>query len=237
VSGGPATALAVLRRGRLDVLLYEVKRRVRSDVVYIGGALDLESFRGLPRLGAGLSLRPITPADHSYFTDYSSKDLDVIGVLSRINAARRLETGIETCYAVVGEDGRPCHMEYLVRADGFDRIEELFPGRFPRLEEGEGLLDYPYTPEESRGRGVALFAIAALAETAKSEGIRRLIQYAPTDNPQMLKLCEWAGFVPFLERTESFRLFRRRMTFRDLPTGTSYPKDAGARPDRLSVAG
>jgi GNAT superfamily N-acetyltransferase len=237
VIGSLATALAVLRRGRLDVLLYELRRRIHSEVVYIGGALDLEGFRGLPRLAAGLSLRPITPADHPYFTEFSSRELDVIGVLSRINAARRLESGIETCYAVVGEDGLPCHMEYLVRADGFDQIEELFPGRFPRLDEDEGLLDYPYTPEECRGRGVALFAIAAIAETAKGEGLRRLIQYAPTDNPQMLKLCEWAGFVPFVERTESFSLFRRRMTFRDLPAGTSYPTGGAARPNRLSVAG
>ena len=216
------TVLALCRLRRLDVLFYEVRRRISSEVVYIGGALDLETFRGLPRIGSGVSLRPVTAADHEFFTDFSRDDLDVIGVLLRINAARRLEAGIETGYVVVTGDGRPCHLEYLVEFDGFERVERLFPGRFPALARDEALLDYPYTPEECRGRGLALFATAALAETAKAHGVRRLIQFAPTDNPQMLKLCEWAGFVPFIERAERFRFFRQRLTFRDLPLGTTY---------------
>ncbi len=109
-------------------------------------------------------------------------------------------------------------------AADFDALDALFPGRMQPLAGDEALLEYPYTLEECRGRGIALFAMAALAETARAEGVRRLIMYAPTDNPEMLKLCEWAGFVPFVERTESFRLFRSRMTFKQLPAGTTYPQ-------------
>jgi GNAT superfamily N-acetyltransferase len=221
------TALTLVRMKRFDVLRYELTRRIRSEVAYVGGALDLESF-DLPRLGANFSLRPIREADHHYFTEFSDSELDVIGVLQRINAARRLQSHMRTCYVVVRGDGRPCHMEYLVRASDFAGVEEVFPGRFPQLRDSDALLDYPYTPEECRGQGIALFAMAALAGTAKADGARRLIMYAPSDNPQMLRLCEWAGFVPFIERTESFRYFRRRMVFRELPPGTPYPREATA---------
>jgi GNAT superfamily N-acetyltransferase len=232
-----STALALVRLGRFDVLYYEVKRRIRSEVTYIGGALDLEEFSGLATASQDFSLRPVTPSDHPYFTDFRSSDLDVIGVLLRINAARRLASRMLTCYVVTQDDGRPCHMEYLVRPEDFHTVEEFSPGRFPVLQEEEALLEYPYTTEECRGRGVALFAMAALAAKAKSDGVRRLVMFAPTDNIQMLRLCEWAGFVPFIEREERFVLFRSRMTFRELPVGATYPRTTESGPARRRSAG
>jgi GNAT superfamily N-acetyltransferase len=220
--------IALCRLRRFDVLLHELRHRIRFDLAYIGGELDLADFEGLAKVGRDLSLRPIEAADHRYFTDFSNPALDVIGVLSRINAARRLESGMSRCYVVALGDGRPCHMEYMVRAADFHLLDELFPGRMPPLAENDALLEYPYTLEECRGRGIALFAIAALAEIAKAEGVRRLIMFAPADNPEMLKLCEWAGFVPFVERTESYRFFRSRMTFTRLPAGTTYPRAVAA---------
>lgn len=231
-----STALALVRLRRFDVLYYEVKRRIRSEVTYIGGALDLEVFSGLATVSQDLSLRPLAPSDHRYFTDFTSRELDVIGVLLRVNAARRLRSRMRTCY-VVTQDGRPCHMEYLVRPEEFDTVEEFSPGRFPVLREGEALLEYPYTTEECRGRGVALYAMAALAAKAKNDGVRRLLMFAPTDNIQMLRLCEWAGFVPFIERTESFTLFRGRMTTQELPSGATYPRATESSPTRRGDAG
>jgi GNAT superfamily N-acetyltransferase len=232
-----STVLALTRLRRFDVLYYELKRRIRWEVTFIGGALDLESFSGLPSMSRDFSLRPISAADHRYFTDFSNRELDVIGVLLRINAARRLRSRMRTCYVVVRGDGRPCHMEYLVRPADFAAVEELFPGRLPFLQADDALLEFPYTTEDCRGQGVALFAMAALAAKAKADGVRRLILFAPTDNIQMLRLCEWAGFVPFIARTESFELFRGRMTFKELPPGTTYPREAVAGQDQVRVAG
>lgn len=229
--------IALCRQRRFDVLAHELKRRFRFDLAYIGGALDLTDFRGLVKVGRDLSLRPADAADHHYFTDFSNPELDVIGVLSRINAARRLESRMARCYVVVQANGRPCHMEYLVRAPDFQLLDELFPGRMPPLAEDDALLEYPYTLEECRGRGIALFAMAALVEVARTDGVRRLILFAPTDNPEMLKLCEWAGFVPFVERTESYRFFRSRMTFNELPQGTAYPRSVASTRARGQDAG
>jgi predicted GNAT family acetyltransferase len=198
-----STAFALVRLGRFDVLYYKVKRRIRSEVTYIGGALDLEEFSGPTTLSQELSLRPIAPSDHRYFTDITSWELDVMRVLLRINAARRLSYRMQTCY-VVTQDSHPCHMEYLILPEHFDTVEDLSPGRFPTLQNDQALLEHPYTTEECRGRGVALYATAVLAAKAKNEGVRRLLLFAPTDAVEMLRLCQWAGFVPFVERTESF---------------------------------
>ena len=229
--------IALCRLRRFDVLVHELKRRIRFDLAYIGGALDLTEFGGLAKVGRDLSLRPIDAADHDYFTDFSNPELDVIGVLSRFNAARRLESRMARCYVVVQADGRPCHMEYLVQAPDFHLLEELFSGRMPPLAADDALLEYPYTLEECRGRGIALFAMAALAEMASAAGVRRLILFAPADNPEMLRLCEWAGFKPFVERTESYRFFRSRMTFKELPEGTAYPRYVAATRARGQDAG
>jgi hypothetical protein len=79
--------------------------------------------------------------------------------------------------------------------------------------------------------------MAALVAKAKNKGVRRLLLFAPTDNVEMLRLCQWAGFVPFAERTESFLFFRSRMTFRELPPGTTYPRMTDSRRARLADAG
>jgi GNAT superfamily N-acetyltransferase len=221
--------IALCRLRRFDVLFFELRRRIRYDLAYIGGELDLSEVEELPKLGEDLVLRPMEPADQRFFTDLSTPKLPVLAVLSRIGAARRLASPMTRCYVVTTAEGRPCHMEYLIRAADFDAVDELFPGRMPELAEDDALLEFPYTLEDCRGRGIAFFAMAALVAQAKAEGVRRLILFAPTDNPEMLKLCEWAGFVPFVERTESFRFFRSRMTFRSLPAREDRP---AARPAR-----
>jgi GNAT superfamily N-acetyltransferase len=226
--GTPSTVLALVRARRFDVLLYELRRRVYSRVVYLGVRLDLSELPRVPKAGQGVSLRQIEPDDYPYFTDFCAPGLDVIGVLIRISAGRRLHSRIRTCYVLVTSDGKPCHMEYLVYPDQQRDLEDFFPGRFPRLAPDEALLEYAFTLDEYRGRGTALVAMAELASRAKGDGMRSLVTFAPLDNEPMLKLCEWSGFVPYLERTEEFLLFRQRMTFRNLPSGAGYPSTAGA---------
>jgi L-amino acid N-acyltransferase YncA len=55
--------------------------------------------------------------------------------------------------------------------------------------------------------------MARIAEAAKGLGVRRVLVFVSERNAASLKGCRKAGFVPYVERTETWLLFRRRVRF------------------------
>jgi hypothetical protein len=68
--------------------------------------------------------------------------------------------------------------------------------------------------------------MARIAEKAQNHGARRVITFVDHLNVPALKGCQRSGFSPYLIRVDSWRLFRRRVSFRPLPPGTPYPFEA-----------
>jgi RimJ/RimL family protein N-acetyltransferase len=56
-------------------------------------------------------------------------------------------------------------------------------------------------------------AMAQVAERAAELGARWVITFVDEQNEASVKGCLRAGFVPYLRRRESFRLFYRRVSF------------------------
>src|SRR5258708_31525036 len=56
-------------------------------------------------------------------------------------------------------------------------------------------------------------AMAQIAERARPLGVRWVITFVDETSVPSLKGCAKAGFVPYVRRLESFRLFRRRISF------------------------
>jgi hypothetical protein len=65
-----STIIALGRLRRFDVLLHELRRRIRFDLTYIGGELDLANFTRSAPVGRDLAIRPIEDAACRYFTDF-----------------------------------------------------------------------------------------------------------------------------------------------------------------------
>ena len=59
-------------------------------------------------------------------------------------------------------------------------------------------------------------AMALIAEQARDLGVQQVITFVSKDNIASLKGCERAGFAPYLDRRESWTLFRWRVRFRPL---------------------
>ena len=103
---------------------------------------------------------------------------------------------------------------------------QRYGGLFPILKPGEALLEGAYTLEKVRGLGVMAAAMAQIAEKGGDVGAHVIITFVEEDNIASLKGCKRSGFSVYLARDVRWLLFRRTVTFQELPVGTTYPFDA-----------
>jgi GNAT superfamily N-acetyltransferase len=145
-----------------------------------------------------------------------------------------LASELKTCYVAVTADGHPCFIQWLIGPEENAKVARHFKGVFPWLAADEALLEGGFTLEAYRGRGIMSWAIAEIAARSVEAGARWVVTFVNADNLPSLKACRRAGFVPYLRRTETWRLFRHQVTFTPLPPGTPIPFDLAPAPaDRL----
>ena len=132
---------------------------------------------------------------------------------------------IPTCYVALTKDNEPCYMQALIAPSENARLQEYFEGFFPWLRPDEALLEHAFTLETFQGLGIMPHAMARIAEKGRELGARWVITFVIHDNIPALKGCKRAGFSPYLVRREKWRLFRKQLSFEELPSGTPYPFD------------
>lgn len=165
----------------------------------------------VPRALVPISVRPLEPGDHAAFTDLAAAGPSDDDVLVRINAAHLLDSGLRTCYVAVTESGEPCYMQYVIDASQNPLLEDVFGGLVPPIGRGEAVLEFAFTLEPYRARGIMPAVMGQLAARAREAGVERLILYVPADNAVMRRFYERLGFEEFGVRRERIRLLRRRV--------------------------
>lgn len=198
-----------------------IRRWLWSEAVAVGLRRELTTPIPARRPTVRLEVRPIRPAEWHAFTDLRSDGVRGEPGLVRVNAYHLLRSGIRTCYVAVTEDGEPCYMQFLILPDENDRLHDAFGGLFPPLEPEEALVEFAFTLEPYRSRGVMPFALAQLAEEARRKRARWLVTYVPGHQVMLLRFYERSGFERFRLRRERYRLFRRRIRFE--PTSSGSP--------------
>ena len=226
----------LVRSGHGWRVVRAVARRLGSRSRALGLRRDLRLLHPAPPARIDLVVRPLAAGDDLSFLDPQAEGLDSGAAYDRMVQRRFVADGFSTCYVAVAPDGKICFMQWLIASRDNERIQSRWPGLFPLLAPDEALLEGAYTVEAARGRGVMAHAMARVAEHAVDLGARWVITFVGDDNIASLKGCRKAGFVPCLERRESWRLFRRRVRFTPLPEGTPYPfeADGGAPPNASS---
>jgi GNAT superfamily N-acetyltransferase len=121
---------------------------------------------------------------------------------------------------------RACHVQWLVTSREADRVLAHWGDLFPRLRPDEALGEASYTAPAYRGQGLMAHAAAHIAQEAGRNGSRWVIGFVNRANIPMLKALRRAGFSPYVERTESWSWFRRRVSFRPLRLAARYPSEA-----------
>jgi GNAT superfamily N-acetyltransferase len=229
VGDASSVLVQIIRAGHLRAPLRLLRTRLSSETVSLGLRLET-SNRAEPPAGAlAMRVRPLEPRDVPTFTDFGRPGLTNESLVPRIRAARLFRSGIRTCY-VAEVAGAVAYMQYLIDASQNGKLKTFFGDAYPELAPDEGLLESAFSLERYRGRGLLLHVVPELAKEAEKMGIRRLIAFVAIDNAPMLRGCRACGFVPFVRRTERYRLFRNHVSFEELPAGSPYPAELDSAP-------
>lgn len=210
------------RQGHYGTLLRRLRSWLWRDDVTLGLDYDprVPVRARVPRLP--IEVRPIQPNDVPVFVEPPPAEAHRARVAAQVNARHLLESGLQTCYVGVTDDG-PVYMQFLVTADQNDRLAAIFGDLFPPLANDEGLLEFAFTLKEQRTRPVMPSVLVRLLEIAADEGITRVVTYVPSGHVNFVRFFLRLGFVPFAARIEKYRLLRRTIEFRPLDRSLAEP--------------
>lgn len=226
------TMAALIRAGHYDEVRKRFQRWIYSDSFSYGLCRDLTVPFEAPPAKVQLAVRPMMDAEARRLLDTRVAGLSGLGIYERLNRLEFVEAHIPTCFVAVTENDEPCYMQALVGPSENATLQKYFAGYFPLLRDDEALLEHAFTRETFQGLGIMPHAMARIAEKGLDLGARWIITFVAHDNIPALKGCKRAGFSPYLIRRESWRLFRKQLSFEELPQGTPHPFDR----DRVAVA-
>lgn len=216
-----AHAAELLRRRNGAEALRAVRLRLSSQSLHYGLRRDVTVPFSAPPTKIELTVRPLAPQDDLSFLD-SAPELSADAARTRRGQRHLVAAHLPVCWVALNPAGKIAYMQWLISPKDNERIREQWGGSFPQLRPDEALLEGAYTPEAYRGQGIMPHAMARIAESAQALGARWVITFVADDNIASLKGCKKAGFSPYLERRQSWLLFRRRAVFRPLPEGARY---------------
>lgn len=223
---GDLVALAKPRN--VGSLAHQVRRRLHSNELQYGLRRDLTEPFEAPSAKIPLTIRPLRESDLPILLGMDAERMSDRGPYVRMQRRRFFRAGIGQCYVAATEEDEPCYMQWLLAGTENAQIERYFHGGFPALAAGEALLEFAFTPEAHQGKGIMPAAMARIAEKAADLGARYVITFVDHENVPALKGCQRSGFRPYLVRSDRWRIFRRRVSFQQLPPGTRYPFEAEA---------
>jgi RimJ/RimL family protein N-acetyltransferase len=200
----------------------ELGRRLRDRVIdntsLIGLRLDSQSIAGVPAGGSPVRVRQASRSDLTSLLDLQDPTLDRRERHDRTMRLQMMDAEVQTCFVAEDQAGNPCFVQWLVFADQNEKLQEVFAGWYPPLEEGEAMIEFAYTPPSRRGQGIMTAATSQILTMARGQGIRTVVTFIPTVNSQSIRIHLRIGFVPYLLHLERRRLGILRRSF--LPIGS-----------------
>ncbi len=202
----------VLRsRQGLRWLRHTLRLRLHSRRIAIGVRRDLLEHVPVDPPRIPLEVRYLRPDDDLSFI------ADEPGLSSKAAAERTVQrwllaSNLPAPAVAVDSDGKVVFMAWMLTAEDNDVIQARWGKMLPILKPGEAIVEGPFTAESHRGLGVML-AYNAILDAARESGIRYVMGFIAENNIAQLKIAEIGQFVPFVEREESWFLFRRRIRF------------------------
>ena len=224
-----ALASSLVRGGNVREVSNIIGDKTWASLKGLGLRRDLSVPFEAPAATIPISIRLMREDDVPHLIGTDDPALSGTGRLERLNRLNMIRAGFKACYVAVTDEDVPCYMQFLIGPDENDLLRTHFRGLYPTLTPEEALLEGAFTPEAFRGQRIMPCAMAQVATKAAEFDARWVITYVGTDNIASLKGCKRAGFVPFQEREERWRLFHQSVSFRPLPPDTPYSFDVPAQ--------
>ena len=215
-------------KGRWASAFRRLRRWISWDTLAYGLRRDLSVPFEAPPAKIPLAVRPLRESDIERLVGEQGTALTGDEAFQLKSSLALFRLGIRTCYVATTLDDQPCFLQWLIGSTENERLLKYYKGFHAPLAPDQALMEYGFTLKPLRGRGIMSCALARIAEKGRELGVRWVITYVSQRNPAALKGCKRAGFSPYLLRRESWRFFRRRVSFTLLPAGTPYPFEAPA---------
>jgi GNAT superfamily N-acetyltransferase len=220
--GRTQDAISLLARGHPRVVLeHALSLRLHSQTLSLGLRRDLDKPHVTPAAKVPLEVRPLAKGDDLSLLDIDQSGLASAVVFERLVQQRLIAAELPTCWVAIGPDRRVCYMQWLVAPHDNARVYARWGDLLPPLGRDEALVEGVYTGDAYRGQGIMGHALSRIAEAARDFGARWTNAFVGRSNIASLKGFKTAGFVPYVERSETWRLLRRRVRFTPLPEGTA----------------
>ncbi len=194
----------LLREGEFQFLIKGILKRIKSTQRAFGMKRDLTIPIRPVRSLKKIRIEVAKPEHHIHF----EMDHQNFGIVKH---------NIPNCYVAVTEDGVPCFRQWLISSSQNEKIREFWGDSYPELAANEALIENAFTLPKYRGFGVMPHAMDLVAQKAEEFGAQFVLTFSPEDNVNSIKACHYAGFRPYIMRTENWFLFRKKVTFSDLP--------------------
>jgi hypothetical protein len=207
---------------RPHLLLDELFRRLLSKRQFYILYRDLDKPFHSSARDKSLQLRTFQREDLHKLLSLNRNSLSDEEVMDRIRRLCFLKTGIGICYVATTGQDEPCHMQWMITHDYNLQLGTYFNDGIPPFDQDEVLLEFAFTPETYKNKGVWTWATKRIAEEAKKLGKRRLIVFVRSDNPVSLNKCIHKGFVPYRLRKDRWFLFLKKSIFEDLDAQSLY---------------
>jgi len=168
---------------------------------------------GLPEARPARIAIRMEPQDTASFSGFAD-ELERVSKGDRADVADRQRlcaAAVRTLYVAVDDAGMPIYAQWLVRRDEQKALHQATDKLFPRLGEGEALVEGAYTFVNFRRLGVMADGMSQLLVRARAAGDRSVFTYVAQDNVPSLRGCANVGFVPDHLRDDRRRLGLRRV--------------------------
>lgn len=165
----------------------------------------------------GLEQLPDTVATNSLLTNELKIRLFSMQDLNRLNENMRhirlVKENIPTCYIAENQDQVPVFRQWLFKHDQNHRVQNYFGPIFPTLKKGEALLEGGFTHDQYRGQRIMAKGILNILNLPENKDIQRFITFVDITNIASIKGLQRAGFTACCIRHETWRFFKRKVTF------------------------
>ena len=189
---GRAAVVGHVRRLGGRVLLDELWHRAKSHSVEVGLRCDLERLPALRPAAMPVSMEPCLGSFAGFDEELArTSGLDYGRALHR----RRLhDAGLRTLHVAWSRERVPVYVQWLVGPAEWPVLDALEGSFWPRIGQGEVLLEFAYTFVPFRGKGVMSDAMGQLLRIAAAGGASVAYTYVTVDNVPSLRGCAHVGF-------------------------------------------
>ncbi len=195
--------IKLIKEGNIKQIWTSFSKRVYSEDIAYGMKRDLNKPYPKPRVLMNVSVRLAKESDEHYFT------MD--------NSNNGLIDPIPNCYVAVTKKDIPCFRLWMIDSSQNRKLNHIWKDTFPDLKKDEVLLESAFTIPKYRGFGLQPFAVFEISEKAKDIGANYAITFTSMDNINSLRSLDYAGFKPFTLRREKCFLFKKSLSFEDIP--------------------